>query len=161
MLGTTAGPELRCASLGYSVAMPNGAEPRLYVVPEIVVYDPQLGYIARNPVLTWINSRHPPPRRWVLGIAQSIPDEPPHIELVAQHTPSAERMAADGRVAPRTATRAQYAFSVEFGGDPARALACGAVRKDATNHCRLGLADLAATAFAVVDDRVTIAKSST
>src|SRR5215218_2453165 len=122
MLGTTAGPELRCASLDDSVAMPNGAEPRLYVVPEIVVYDPQLGYVARNPVLTRIDSRHPPPRRWVLRIAQSIPDEPPNIELVAQDTRSAERMSADRRVAPRTATRARCALSVEFGRDPARAL---------------------------------------
>ena len=37
MMGATAGPEFRCASFGYRVAIPDGAEPRLYAVPEIVV----------------------------------------------------------------------------------------------------------------------------
>jgi hypothetical protein len=37
MLGATAGPEPRCASLGYRVAIPDGDEPRLYAVPKIVV----------------------------------------------------------------------------------------------------------------------------
>ena len=36
MLRATAGPELRCASLGYRVAIPDGAEPLLYAAPEVV-----------------------------------------------------------------------------------------------------------------------------
>src|SRR5262249_14274106 len=92
MLGPTAGPELRGAGLGYRLAVPNGAESRLDAVPEIVVYDPKLGHIAANPVLTRIDSRDPPPRHWILGVAQSIPDEPPNIQLVAQDTRATERM---------------------------------------------------------------------
>src|SRR5262249_13837262 len=122
---------------------------------------PQLGHIAANPVPTRIDSRDPPPRHWILGVAQSIPHEPPNIELVAQDTRPTERMSADCCVAPRTAAGTRCALSVEFGGDPTRALPCGKIRKDATNHCRFGLKDLAATALAVLDDRVTIAKSST
>src|SRR5271166_4614182 len=87
-----------------------------------------------------------------LGIAQSIPDESPNIELVAQNTRPAERMPTDRRVAPWAAARTRCALSVEFGRDPARALARGEVRKDATNHRCLGLDDLAATALAVLDD---------
>ena len=96
-----------------------------------------------------------------LTVTQSIPDEPPNIEFVAQNAGPAERVAAERRVAPWTAARARCALSVEFGHDPARALARCEVRKDATNDCRLGLDDLAATALTVFDDGVTIRKSST
>jgi hypothetical protein len=161
MLGAAAGPELFCASLGYRAAIPNSAEPRLYAIPEIVVYDPQLRYIAANPVLARIDSRDPPPRRWILGIAQSIPDEPPNIEFVAQDTGPAERMSADRRVAPRSTARTGYALSVKLGRDPAGALARGKVRKDATNRGRLGLVNLASSALIVFDDPITVAKSST
>src|SRR5262249_57414979 len=49
MSGAAAGPELRRASVDYPVAGSNGAEPRLYAGPEMVIYDPQLGCIAHNP----------------------------------------------------------------------------------------------------------------
>ena len=100
MSGTTASPELRRASLDYTVAVSDGAEPRLDAIPEIVIYDPQLGHITTNPVLTWIDARNPPSRRWILAIAQSIPDEPPNIELIAQDARPAQGVAADRRVAP-------------------------------------------------------------
>src|SRR5262245_19130595 len=53
-------------------------------------------------------------------------------------------------------------LSVEFGRDPARALARSKVRKDATNHLGLGFEDNASAALAVFGpgDCVTIAKSS-
>src|SRR5262245_24571559 len=82
----------------------------------------------------------PPPSRWILAIAQSIPDEAPYIELIAQYARPTERMAADRRPWPTAGTG--DALTVEFGRDPARALARGKVRNDATNHCRLGLVDL-------------------
>src|SRR5262249_37222439 len=77
MLGTTAGPELRCASLGHGGAIPNLPQPRFFAGPQIFVYDAQLGYIAANQVLTRIDSRDPTPCRRIFGISQSIPDKPP------------------------------------------------------------------------------------
>jgi len=38
----------RSASLGDRVAIPDGAEPRLHAVPEIVVYDPKLGHTSQS-----------------------------------------------------------------------------------------------------------------
>ena len=120
MFGPTTGPKIRGASFGDWLAVPNGAKPCLYLLPEIIVDDPQLGYIANYPVLGWIDSRDPPPSRWFLSVAQSIPDEPSDIELVTKDTRSAQRVPPDRRIAPQTTAWTPCTLAVELGSDGRR-----------------------------------------
>lgn len=142
-------PELGFASLDHRFAVPDRGQPRFDASPKLLIDDPQIRDVLKNPVLTGIETRYATSGCWVLAIAQTVPDQPADIKLVMQDAGAAKRMSANGCVAPGTAARSRHFLLVEFGGNPAWALSRGEVRKDATNYLRLGFYDFAAAALAV------------
>ena len=79
----------------------------------------------------------------VLDVALPVPDQPADIELVVQQAGAAQRVAADGGIAPRPAAGAGHALGVQPAGDRARRAAGGVLAEDPPHD--LG--------FAVVDHR--------
>jgi len=158
MLGPPVGPEFRGASLDHPFAVPDGAEPGLYTPPEIIVDDPKLRDIADDPLLAGIEPGNSSPSRRLLAVAQPIPDESPHIELIAKYARSPEGVPSDRRITPGMAARPLNVLAIEFGGDPTRTLARSKIRVNATNDRRLRFVDFAPAALAVLgsDDLVAV-----
>ena len=64
-----------------------------------------------------VEARHPPAGLRVLDVALPVPDQPADVELVVQQAGAAQRVAADGGIAPRPAAGAGHALGVEPSGD--------------------------------------------
>src|SRR5258707_6887135 len=92
----------------------------------------------------------------VLDVGAAVPLHAPDIERVVEKPGAAIELPADGRVAPRPASRSRNAFAVELLGDRARRVSVGKGEKDAPDIGRLGFIDapLAMLALAVARIRL-------
>ena len=91
--------------------------PGLHSLPERVSDDLEVGDILDDPVLFGIEARDTLSSFGVLDVSQSVPDEPPDIELVDQNSGSALSVSVNSGWSPSFPGRYGNILGVEVFGD--------------------------------------------
>jgi hypothetical protein len=138
--------------------------PLTHRLPELIIDDAQLRHLAGEPFALGVEARHALSGRWILDIAQPVPDQATNIEFVVDEAGSALHMAPDRGVAPWFAVWTGNTLFVQGAGDRTRANTRGEFPEDTPDDVRLPFVDLAIAADRIAacvelfDDLVAIAK---
>ena len=100
VLGPAMLPELLLDRLLDGRALTNVGQPRLHLVPQSLVDNPQLDDVLDDPGTPGVDAGEALAGLRVLDVPLLVPDEPADIELVVEEPGAPDVMAADRRVGP-------------------------------------------------------------
>src|SRR5205807_620024 len=95
------GPKWTVLAAVGSGTLPKLGLARFDALPKVLIHNTKLGDVVNNPFALRVEAGDAPARPGALQVSESIPNEPPDIELVIKNACSTKGIAVDRGGAPR------------------------------------------------------------